>query len=164
MKRALLSLIAASALALSMAGIVAAEEDVVYKFACADITGGGGQLVDEDNPATAPYDFGFNLTTSTKCGGMVYTMYVFDTEEACTAARIANDTSAALATLVEKGASTAPDGTGQVVFEADDLSFDTSTWVFATTSKGNAAFDVAPDAGEGCVEVGIDPPSPGKFR
>ena len=164
MKRALLSLIAASALALSMAGIAAAEEGVVYKFACADITGGGGQLVDEDDPATAPYDFGFNLTTSTKCGGMVYTMYVFDTEEACVAAREANDTSTALATLTEKGADATTEGTGQVVFEAADLSLDTSTWVFATTGKGSATFDVAPDIGEGCAEVGIDPPSPGKFR
>ena len=164
MKKPLLSLLAASAIALSMVGTVAAEEGVIYKFACADITGGGGQLVDEEEPATAPYDFGFNLTTSTKCGGMVYTLYVFDTETSCIAARDANDTSAALATLTERGADSTTEGTGQVVFEAADLSADTSTWVFATTSKGMTIFDVAPDVGEGCVEVGVDPPSAGKFR
>ena len=164
MKRLLLSLLAASVIALSMGGTVSAEEGVIYKFACADITGGGGQLVDENEPATAPYDFGFNLTTSTKCGGMVYTMYVFDTEAACIAARDTNDTSTALATLTEKGAAATTEGTGQVVFEAADLSADSSSWVFATTSKGMTTFDVAPDAGEGCVEVGVDPPSSGKFR
>ena len=77
MKRLLLSLLAASALALSMAGLASAEDGVIYKFECADITGGGGQLVDEDDPATAPYDFGFNLEAATKCGGMVYTLHVY---------------------------------------------------------------------------------------
>ena len=161
MKR-LLSLLAAAALALSMVGTVSAEDDVDYKFPCADITGGGGQLIFDE--ATGRYDFGFNLTTSTRCGGMVYTMYVFDTEAMCTEARTADDTSSALATLVQRGADATSEGTGQVVFDADSLSSDTSTWVFATTSKGNASFDVAPDAGEGCVEVGVDPPSSGKFR
>jgi hypothetical protein len=168
MKRRLLSALGASALALSMAGTVAAE-DAVYKFPCADITGGGGQLVDEDDPVTPPYDFGFNLTTPERCGGMVYTLYVFDTEEACATAYTSGDTSSALATLVERGAGATSDGTGQVVFEAADLSADTSTWVFGTTSKGKTRFDIAPDAiapelGEGCLEVGIDPPSGGKWH
>jgi hypothetical protein len=162
MKRLLLSVLAAAALTLSVVGTVSAEDGVIYKFPCADITGGGGQLIFDE--ATGKYDFGFNLTTSTRCGGMVYTMYVFDTEFACTEARTADDTSAALVALVERGADATTEGTGQVVFEADSFSADTSTWVFATTSKGNTVFDVAPDVGEGCVEVGVDPPSSGKFR
>jgi hypothetical protein len=163
MKRRVLSFLGATALALSMAGTVVAE-DVIYKTPCADITGGGGQLTDEDVPATAPYDFGFNLTTIERCGGMVYTMHVFDTEEACNTAHGTGNTSGALATLVHRGADATPEGTGQVVFLAADLSADTSTWVFATTTRGKAAFDIAPDAGEGCVEVGVDPPAAGKFR
>lgn len=162
MKRPLLSLLAASALAISMAGIVSAEEGVDYKFPCADITGGGGMLILDE--ATGRYDFTFNLTTPNRCGGMVYTLYVFDTETICVAARTAGNNSAALATLVERGARADSEGLGQVVFGADSLSADTSTWVFATTSKGKATHDVAPDEGEGCVEVGVDPPSPGKFR
>ena len=94
---------------------------------------------------------------------MVYTMYVFDTEADCLAA-LAGGTATPLATLVARGADPTSEGTGQVVFEADSLSADTSTWVYATTSKGKTIFDVAPDEGEGCVEVGVDPPSPGKFR
>ena len=162
MKRLLLSLLAASALALSMAAVVSAEEGVTYKFPCADVTGGGGTLILDE--ASGRYDFGFNLTTPERCGGVVYTLYVFDTEEICVAARTAGNNSAALATLVERGASADSEGLGQVVFEADSLSADTSTWVFATTSKGKVTFDVAPDAGDGCVEVGVDPPSSGKFR
>lgn len=161
MKRPLFSLLAASALAISMAGIVSAEEGVDYKFPCADITGGGGQLILDE--ATGRYDFTFNLTTPNRCGGMVYTLYVYDTETACLAARTGG-TSAPLATLVERGAGATSEGTGQVVYNADSLSADTSTWVFATTSKGKATYDVAPDEGEGCVEVGVDPPSSGKFR
>jgi hypothetical protein len=163
MKR-LLSLLAASALALSMVGIVSAEDGVIYKFECADITGGSGGLTDEEDPKTAPYDFGFNLTTSTKCGGMIYTLYVFDTEAACIAARADNDTSAAIATLVERGADATTEATGQVVFEAADLTSNTSTWVFGTTSKGRVSFDEAPDAGDGCAEVNTDSQSSGKFR
>ena len=162
MKRALLSLIAASALALSMAGIVAAEEGVVYKFACADITGGSGEL--EPDAGSGLYDFMFNLTTPEKCGGVVYTLYVFDTEAVCIAAREADDTSASLATLTERGSDATLEATGQVVFEADSVSADASTWIFAVTSKGRVTFDVAPDDGEGCVEVLDDPASSGKFR
>ena len=159
MKRALLSLIAASALALSMAGIAAAED---YKFPCADITGGGGTLSPDET--SGRYDFEFNLTTPTRCGGMVYTLYVFDTEAQCVAANTPGATFNPLATLVEKGADATSEGLGQVVFGADSLSADTSTWVFGKTAKGSATFDVAPDEGTGCVEVGVDPPSGSGFR
>ena len=146
MKRLLLSLLAASALALSMAGIV--------------VRGGRRHLqvrVRRYHRRRRPahrrmtprrtYDFGFNLTTPNRCGGMVYTLYVFDTEAACVAARTAGNTSAALATLVERGADATPareSRPGRLRGRLD-LSADTSTWVFATTSKGKATFDVAPD-------------------
>lgn len=161
MKRSLLSLLAALALAVSVAGSVSAE-DTTYKVACADITGGGGQLILDE--ASGRYDFGFNLTTPARCGGMVYTLYVFDTEADCLAARAPGATSTPLATLVERGADATSEGTGQVVFEAASLSADADVWVYGTSSKGKVTYDVAPDEGEGCVEVGVDPPSGGKFR
>jgi hypothetical protein len=161
MKRLLLSLLAASALALSMGSVASAEDGVIYKFECADITGGGGQLVDEDEPATAPFDFGFNLEAATKCGGMVYTLHVYADEAGCLAKDPANE----LATLIERGASLAPNGiNGQVVFLAPDLTTDTEVWVYATTSKGKADGDIAPDPIDGCLDVSIFPPSSGKFR
>jgi hypothetical protein len=159
MKRLLLSLLAASALALSMAGVVTAE-DTTYKFDCADIIGGGGQLVDQD-PATGLYDFGFSLDAATRCGGMIYTLHVFADEADC----LTGDPADALVTLVERGAVLAPNGiNGQVVFLAPDLTTDTEVWVYGTTAKGKVAFDVAPDPVDGCMDVNIFSPSSGKFR
>jgi hypothetical protein len=162
MKRRFIPYLAAAALLLGSAGSVAAE-DAVYKFACADITGGSGVLTPN---TSGTYDFSFNLTTPTKCGGMIYTMHVFDDQAACEAAHPSGDTSGALATLTVRGAEATADGTaGQAVFGAANLSStDGIVWIFATTSKGKTSFDVAPDEVDGCQDISEFPPAAGKFR
>jgi hypothetical protein len=155
MKRRLFAAAVGAAMAVTMAGVVSADHGGdVEKPLCADITGGGGQLL-EAAPDTGPYDLTFGLSTFDRCGGVLFTLYVFDTEAACE-----TPGSTPIATLEARGT----DATNQVAFFATDVSPDDSVWVYATSSRGKTVFDTAPDTVDGCVEVTDDPPLPGKMN
>ena len=164
MLKRLIPLVVATTLLLSMAGAAIAVEGP-YKFACADITNGGGQLTNSD--ATPELDFNFGMETADTCGGNVtYTLFVYNDLADCRTA------AAPLATLTAKGAEPTPevgDTAGQVAFLAPNLTTDDQLWVWATSGTRRTTYDSAPDpddpeGGALCVEVQDDSGSSGKFR
>jgi hypothetical protein len=164
MLKRLIQLVAAAALTLSVAGLAVAVEGP-YKFACADITGGGGQLTQSD--ATPELDFNFGIETAGTCGGNVtFTLYVYNDFESC------RTDAAPLVTLTAKGASPTQevgDTAGQVAFFAPNLTTDDQLWVWGTSGTRRTTYDSAPDlddpeGGALCVEVQDDSASSGKFR
>lgn len=156
MHRRLIRFVAAAALTLTVAGTVVAQE--VVKNPCQDFQSGGGQLFFD--PATNRYDFNFSAQTGGRCGGTVYTIYVFDTEADCLAFRGGSTTVAPLAVLTERGTSR----TGQVAFIEPGLSSDNLVYVFGTSSQGRTIYDDAPDLVDGCQEVNDLSQSGGKWH
>jgi hypothetical protein len=155
MKRRLFAIGAGAAMAVALVGAVSADHGGdVEKPLCADIMSGSGQLL-SDAPGTDPYDLTFALQTADRCGGVVYTLYVFATEADCESA-----TGTPLATLTQRGT----DPNSNVVFDAADVSTTDSVWVRATSSRGKTTFDQAPDPVDGCLEVTDDPPAGGKMN
>jgi hypothetical protein len=156
MHRRLIRFVAATALTFTVAGTVVAQE--VVKNPCQDMTGGGGSVVLD--LATGRYDFGFNIQTAGRCGGTLYTLYVFATEADCLAYRADSTTATPLAVLKERGT----DVNASVPFLEPGLSAVVPLYVFGTSSQGRTTYDEAPNVEDGCEAVTIDPPSSGKWH
>lgn len=125
-----------------------------FKKQCADIESGGGQTFFNGTS----YDLSFALQTPSKCGGVVYSLYVYDNQADCSTLAI-GEIGTPEATLSVKGASIAPDGIhGQVVYSAPNVDDDGVVWVFATSVQGSHIVDRAPDTG--CTDY--DTNAPGK--
>src|SRR5687768_16234455 len=74
MKKRLIPLLAAAMLSMSFAVPTVVLGDV-FKFDCADIDGGNGSTSGPESDGTLNVSVG--LQTAGRCGGMVYTLYVF---------------------------------------------------------------------------------------
>lgn len=132
MKTRLIPLIAAAALTLSFAGPTAAlPGDDAAGPPCANITGGAAVF-----SGTGPYTVTFTLETEARCGGVSYTIYVWDSF----AAQSAGDP--ALLVLTERG-TTAVSTVAYTFQNADNL-----VCVYAESSIGGKVLDRAFDNGE----------------
>ena len=141
MKRRVLAIAAAAALALVAALPAGATHGGDAEPSCADITGGSAAY----DPATGMVT-GSVTTASASCRGVLYTMWVQYTTDGRTMLRravIAGDDDALFG---EEG-----DLVG--VFTLHGVQSDTGTvCVSFTSSRGLDVYDAAPD--NGCVEVG----------
>ena len=138
-----LAISAAVVLTIAVPGVVSGEE---FRRPCADITDGGGGTL--PTSSTTSWDFEFSLQTAEPCGGMIYTLYIFDTEERCAAGR-------PLAVLEVRGSSPTTESFGQVAFFFSDVDDDDTVWVYATSSQGRTVFDRANDTG--CTDYDDNP-------
>ena len=149
MRKRIIPLIAAAALTVSLTGAVSAVENEDWRPPCADITSGGG--VTSLNTTTGSYDVSVNLQTAGRCGGVTYTLYVYDTLADCESG--AN----LLTTLSTRGTN----ALGQAVIAGDSGDTDEFVYVYATSSLGGKTLDRAPDTG--CIELSTFPPA-GQFN
>ena len=149
MNRRFIPLVAAAALTLSLAGAVSAVENETWRPPCADITSGGGGT--SLNTTTGGYDVSVSLQTAGRCGGVTYTLYVYDTLADCLAG------TNSLAALSTRGTN----ALGQAVIAGDSGDTDEFVYVYATSSLGGKTLDRAPDTG--CIELSTFPPA-GQFN
>jgi hypothetical protein len=142
MNKRLVLLLVALALSMSFAAptMVLGEE---FKFACADIDGGGGGTTDPESDGT--WNVSVGLQTSGRCGGMLYTLHVF--AEACGVG--------VPSTFTSRGT----DGTGGVAIFGTNVDDDSVVYVYVTSSQGKTVYDTAPDTD--CVELSTFPPAGG---
>ena len=165
MLKRLIPLAAAAAMTLTLS-VTAVAAPSPAKFACGDITNGGGQLINESNPATAAFDFNFGIET----GCQLWRLHDLHACTSTTTSLGAERRSTEFATLTAKGASRTAEGLGQVAFFAPDFTTDDSVWLWGSAGEPrDATFDTAPDpddpdGGALCVEVSAYAPAGGKFR
>ena len=152
MKKRLIPLVTAAALALSVAGSAAGVDNETYKKPCADILMGSGGTIADPTGSTTNFDLNFSLRTPSRCGGVLYTLYVYDDEADCSAG-------SPEVTLTQRGTTDVnAEGQGIVAFFGDNVDDDGTVWVVATSAQGNATYDRAPDVG--CLD--FDTSFPGK--
>jgi hypothetical protein len=155
MKRKVIPLLVLAMLALGLA-VPSVASGETFKKQCADIESGGGQTFLN---GSGTYDLSFALQTPSKCGGIVFTLYVYANETDCSGLAI-GEVGAPEATLSVKGASLSADQVhGQVVYSAPGVDADGVVWVFATSTQGNHIIDRAPDAG--CTDYDTNAPGKG---
>lgn len=151
MNRRLIPLIAAAALTLSLAGAVSAVENETWRPTCADIVEGSGQTFFDTTTNT--YHVTIGLTTAGRCGGVTYTLYVYDELADCLA-----ETSL-LTALSTRGTN----ANGQLAIAGDTGETDEgNVFVYVTSSLGNMTLDRAPDTG--CNDLSTASGAGGKFN
>ena len=155
MKKRLIALTAAATMAISIAGAVAGVEGEIYKKQCADIENSGGKTLAD---GASNFDLTFSLQTPSRCGGVLYTIYVYDDFADCpTGLDLGGDPSA---TLSQRGTTdVTTEGVGIVAFFADNVDDDGQVWVVATSSQGNSFYDRAPDTA--CLDWDTNDPGKG---
>ena len=150
MKSRFIPLVAMAVVTLALAAPAAAlDEETFSPRQCANILSGGGQTFED--AASGSYDMTFALQADGRCGGMVFTLYIYD--EDCTTVP-----AEPIAILTQRGTS----ASGSVAFAANDIDPDGYVYVYATSSFGGTVYDRAPDSG--CIDVTPFSPGGGKFN
>jgi hypothetical protein len=145
-KSRFIPLIAAASLTLVLAGPVSADPNEVVRPGCGNIISGGAEFSSTTDT--------FRVFTEARCGGVVYTLYVFDSP---------GDTTADVFTT--RGTATFQDEFGNV-FHFAEFTFadaDDTICVVAESSLGGRILDRAPDSGP-CTEFTASAGGAGQFN